>query len=136
MADWILWTPEYAVHVEQIDGQHKELFRRFNDLLEAMWDEKGKEAVRDSLQFLSNYTIYHFRAEESLMVQCGYPDYQTHRRLHDGFVREVKEFVEKCASQDVGTEVVVGVAASLGEWVKDHVKRMDVQLGAFLASRL
>jgi hemerythrin len=136
MVDWIAWTPDYAVHVEQIDEQHKELFRSFNDLLEAMWDEKGKEVVTGSLQFLSNYTIFHFGAEEFLMVQHGYPDYQIHKSLHDGFVREVKEFVAKCASQDVGTEVVVGVASSLGEWVKDHVKRMDVQLGAFLKSRL
>jgi hemerythrin len=44
------------------------LFKRFNDLLEATWDGHGKQAVADSLQFLGNYTVYHFRAEESLMV--------------------------------------------------------------------
>jgi len=136
MADWISWTPDYGVNVERIDEQHRELFKRFNDLLEAMWDGKGKEAVADSLQFLADYTVHHFKAEEDVMMQYDFPHYATHKSLHDGFVQEVNEFLTECATQDVGTGVVVGVAIKLGDWVKDHIKRMDVQLGGFLKSRL
>ncbi|MCA1959428.1 MAG: bacteriohemerythrin [Desulfomonile sp.] len=136
MADWISWTPYYSVHVEQIDDQHRELLKRFNDLLEAMWDGKGKEAVGSSLQFLADYTIYHFGAEKHLMIQHDYPNYGTHKSIHDGFVKEVREFLAKCATEDVGTGVVVGVAIKLGDWVRDHIRRMDVQFGEFLKSRL
>jgi hemerythrin len=136
MVDWIAWTPDYAVHVQQIDEQHRELFRRFNDLLEAMWNGKGKEAVTDSLLFLGEYTVSHFKGEELLMMQYDYPHYRTHKGIHDGFVQEVKEFTAECANQDLETGVVVGVAVKLGDWLQDHIKRMDVQLGAFLKSRL
>lgn len=135
MTDWIAWTRDYSVHVEQIDEQHRELFRRFNDLLEAMWDGKGKEAVRESLQFLGDYTVSHFEHEELLMSQHDYPHYRTHKSIHDGFVEEVKEFMARCGSLDLDTDVVAGVALKMGDWVKDHVKRVDVQFGELLRSR-
>jgi hemerythrin len=101
-----------------------------------MWDGKGKDAVRESLEFLGDYTVRHFKDEELLMIQHDYPHYRTHKSIHDGFVQEVKEFMAKCASADQDTGVVAGVALKLGEWVKDHIKRMDVQFGEFLRSRM
>ncbi|MGO9121022.1 MAG: hypothetical protein ACLQPD_25850 [Desulfomonilaceae bacterium] len=50
MGDWIPWLKDYEVNVAEIDEQHRELFRMFNELMDAVWDGKGKEAI-------SNYGI-------------------------------------------------------------------------------
>jgi len=46
MADLIPWMREYEVNIEEIDEQHQELFRMFNELMDAVWDGKGKDAIK------------------------------------------------------------------------------------------
>ena len=53
----IKWSPEYAIDVEIIDNQHKELFNAVNNLLEACSQGKGKEEAGKILQFLENYVV-------------------------------------------------------------------------------
>jgi hemerythrin-like metal-binding protein len=100
-----------------------------------MWDGKGKEVLDKNLLFLADYTIEHFGTEETLMKQHNYPHYMAHKKLHDDFVQEVKEFIAKFESEDLGTDLVVAVGTKLGDWVREHVKRTDVQFGKFLASK-
>jgi len=136
MAEWMSWTPDYSVHVRQIDEQHRELFRRFNNFLDAMWDGKGKDVLGENLMFLANYTVEHFGTEESFMRQFGYPEYQAHKQLHDSLVQEVNEFITRFRNENLDSNTVVNVANKLGDWVTNHIKGVDVRLGEFLSSRL
>ncbi len=68
MGQWIPWLPAYEIKVSEIDEQHRELFRMFNDLLDAMWDGKGRDIMQEKLQFLANYAVTHFNTEENYMV--------------------------------------------------------------------
>lgn len=42
----IEWTDELATGVNKIDNQHKELFKRINNLLDACNQGKGKDEVK------------------------------------------------------------------------------------------
>ena len=64
---------------ELIDAQHKELINRINKLVGAC--ENGVcqlEAIR-MLDFLSDYTDFHFREEEALQEKAGYPGPSSYR---------------------------------------------------------
>jgi hemerythrin len=136
MSDWFLWTPDLSVHVEKIDAQHRELFRRFNILAEAAFDGKGKEAIGESLQFLADYTIEHFGDEETFMKTYQFPDYTAHKQIHDAFVQDVKQFISSFESEQVTSNLVANVVQTLGDWTRDHIKGMDQQLGAFLQDKV
>ncbi|MHB9035807.1 MAG: hemerythrin domain-containing protein, partial [Armatimonadota bacterium] len=56
----VQWTPDLAVGVREIDDQHRELFKRVNDLLEAMSKGKGRDEIAKVVAFLGNYVVTHF----------------------------------------------------------------------------
>jgi hemerythrin-like metal-binding protein len=135
MADWVQWTPDLTVHVEKIDQQHMELIRQVNLLGEAVWDGKGKAAIGEILRFLLQYTSDHFRMEEELMRIHGYPKYSLHKQIHDDFVKEVQSRVEDFESGEVDSALVISVVNRVGEWIRGHIRVLDVELGRYLKNR-
>ncbi len=132
MNQLIPWLPQYDVNVSDIDRQHQELFRMMNELLDATWDGKGKEFIKDALKFLANYTVNHFATEEAYMRNFSYAGYIDHKRVHDELTAQVNEFVKSCEDQGVTTDTLVSVILGLGNWIKDHIRGMDQKLGRFL----
>ncbi len=57
------WRENLATGNEEIDRQHMELFRRFNTLLAACNQGKGKDEVNGLLLFLNDYIRTHFALE-------------------------------------------------------------------------
>ena len=43
--------------------------------------------VQEALDFLKNYAIEHFQAEEAFMREYEYPDVEEHSKLHAEFLR-------------------------------------------------
>ena len=62
----IEWTEDLATGVNKIDNQHKELFKRINNLLEACNQGRGKNEVEKVIKFLDDYVIIHFSEEENI----------------------------------------------------------------------
>ena len=54
---------------EMIDGQHKELIERINQLLESCEDGQGKVKAIKMLDYLLDYTEFHFSAEEKFSIR-------------------------------------------------------------------
>ncbi|MBM3299262.1 MAG: hemerythrin family protein [Deltaproteobacteria bacterium] len=136
MAEWISWSHDLTVHVDKIDLQHRELIRRFNDLGEAVWDGKGKEAIGMTLRFLADYTVEHFRAEEDLMEVYSYPMYLQHKKVHDDFVAEVAAFIKDFESKEVDSALIIQVLGKLGDWTRQHIRVMDKEVGEFIRSKM
>jgi hemerythrin-like metal-binding protein len=136
MGEWIPWLQAYEVNVSEIDEQHKELFRMFNELMDATWDGKGKGAIRELLEFTANYAVTHFGTEEKCMQRYGYPGYVEHKKLHDDFTAGVVKFLGEYDENGITTDMVVTVISGLGKWTREHIRDVDQELGRFLASRL
>jgi hemerythrin len=136
MAQWIPWLNVYEVNVEEIDEQHQELFRMFNQLMDTVWDGKGKEAIKEALQFTANYAVTHFTTEEGYMQKYAYPAYLAHKKLHDDFTADVIKFVRQYEKEGAATEIVVAAVSNLGNWTRDHIRATDQELGKFLTSAM
>ncbi|MBM4329112.1 MAG: bacteriohemerythrin [Deltaproteobacteria bacterium] len=135
MSQWIPWLPDYEVGVPQIDEQHRELFRMFNELMDATWDGKGKEHAKASLAFLADYVVKHFAMEESLMQRHDYSGYAAHKKIHDDFSKEVGYFIEEYHSKEINTDLLVQMVLKVGQWTRDHIRSMDLELGRLLVSK-
>ena len=61
----IEWNEKLATGNSNIDDQHKELFCRFDTLLAACNQRKGKDEVHNLLLFLGDYVKTHFSMEEA-----------------------------------------------------------------------
>jgi hemerythrin len=128
----VQWTEDLAVGNVMIDRQHQELFSRFNDLISACRERKGKEKVLDLLDFLADYVVEHFRAEEELMRQNQYPEYEGHRRLHQHFVDKLTALRQEMKEEGATVNLVVATNQAVLQWLIEHVKRVDSKLSIFL----
>src|ERR1700686_3655856 len=91
----IVWTEDLATGYEEIDNQHKEMFRRFNDFQSACKQGKGIDELSNLLTFLDEYIRSHFALEEQLQIDHNYPGYLKHKDQHDDFIRNFKELEVK-----------------------------------------
>jgi hemerythrin len=126
------WTPALSVGIEEIDDQHRELFRRAARLLDGI--RRGDpEEIDELVDYLHRYAVSHFGAEEAAMRSSRYPGYARHKAEHDRFIADLLELsVEN--EEAGGVFVAVKIDHWLSGWLRDHVSRIDTELGKFLAA--
>jgi hemerythrin len=132
----IQWTPDLEVGVELIDNQHKELFVRYNNLIQALWDAKPREEVAKFLDFLGVYVEEHFAAEEAFMEHHGYSHYPTHKAQHISFVEDLEKLKADLEAKDMSSETTINLINETYNWLRNHIRGTDQQLGAFLQGKL
>jgi hemerythrin len=127
------WSPSLSIGVEEIDAQHRELFRRAGRLLQEIRSGDREEIV-ELVDYLHRYAVTHFGAEESAMRDAGYPGYDRHKAEHDRFIEDLLEIAVE--NEERGSaSVAPRLEEWLGGWLRDHVSRTDGELGRFLAGR-
>ena len=89
---------------DMIDSQHKELIGKINQLLESCEDGQGKVKAVKMLDYLLDYTEFHFSAEEKLQEEIEYPGLEKHREKHNEFRQAVKELQEMLEEEEGPTE--------------------------------
>ena len=128
----IEWRENLATGNAEIDLQHKELFRRFNNLLEACNKGKGDQEVGNLLDFLSDYVKSHFAAEELLQKKHGFTGYEDHKHQHDGFIRDLQNIQREFHSEGAGISVVIRTNKMIVNWLIKHISGTDKELASFL----
>lgn len=131
----LTWTEDLAVGYGLIDAQHQELFSRYNRLLQACKEGKGREVIEPVLDFLIDYVASHFAEEERFMLRYAYPERDDHVQQHRELVRHVEEVRRELRERGATVAVITSINQTLCAWLIRHVKQTDVKLGCFLAAR-
>lgn len=131
----ISWRDDFAVGVPAIDDQHKELFSRFNQLLQACNEGRGKERIGELIAFLKDYTIVHFFDEEALQQEIGYPEYLEHHRQHTEFVARLDKLSTDFSSGGASLTLVLKTNNMLLEWLISHISRTDRKIGEYIRTK-
>jgi hemerythrin-like metal-binding protein len=77
----MLWNKSLETGIAKIDNQHKELFRQIDILM----DVKNTDRIKETLNFLSDYIVMHFKDEEKLQADSKYPK-RTNKGYQDNYV--------------------------------------------------
>jgi hemerythrin len=125
------WTPALAVGVDEIDEQHRELFRRVDDLEDAIVARDDQGALR-MLRFLEEYVRVHFAAEEGLMAALRYPALGGHRTQHAAFNTAVQSIARALDRDGATAALVLQLEREVTSWLRDHVFTADVAFGKFV----
>lgn len=128
----IEWQDYLLIGVTEVDDQHKELFSRFNMLLEACNQGKGRNEVQRLLQFLNDYIKTHFAAEEALQIHHKYPGYAAHKEQHNHFIQKVDQFARHFNSEGATISLVIQVNQTLVNWLIEHISKVDQSMGEYL----
>jgi hemerythrin len=126
------FDPVLLTGVDTIDAQHRELFSRIAQLLEASHHRRSREEVVRLLEFLGGYVVDHFAAEERTMEEAGYPRIDGHRAEHRQFVKELEILRHELKSEGPTNRFVIRVGNRVTEWLREHIYRTDRLLGQWL----
>jgi hemerythrin len=131
----IQWDPALAMGVPDIDRQHEEIFFRFDSLLQAIRGGSSREEVGRTLAFLSDYIATHFRSEEDLMREAGFPSLTAHRAEHERFSRDLTLLAAEHSRDGASPSLILRVQSRVSEWLCEHIHRADRELAGFLRAR-
>jgi len=129
------WSEELSVGYGLIDSQHKELFVRYNSLLDACKEGNGKEVIIPVLDFMVEYVTKHFAEEEQFMERFNYPDRIEHMNQHRELFKHVNEVHKELQEKGPTVAVITSINHTMFNWLLRHVKQTDKQLGLFLAQQ-
>lgn len=118
---------------DMIDEQHKELIAKINKLIDCCEQSSGKLEAIKMLDYLSEYTDFHFSAEEKLQEEVSYPGIEEHKKKHDEFKKSVEELHEMLIEEEGPTESFVNaVNKNVIDWLYDHIKGFDCSVASYI----
>jgi hemerythrin len=126
------WNETLATGNSAIDNQHKELFKRFDSLMEACHQRKGKEELLNLLMFLGDYVKTHFAMEEELQIKHSYPDYPAHKEQHEGFIVDLHKLEQQFKEGGATLTLVIQTNQTMVNWLINHINVKDKHLAAYL----
>ena len=112
---------------ELIDSQHQELISRIKQFVDSCEDGGGKIKAIQMLDYLADYTNFHFSAEEKLQKDVGYPGLAEHQKKHEEFKNNLKELEAFLAYRE---KEHPDVAYIMEEFVRAEVNSYDAIIDA------
>jgi hemerythrin len=126
----ISWKDAYSVGISEIDRQHHKIIDLINQLNDAMTEGKGKERLGKILADLISYTHNHFKAEEKLFDQYGYPDAGEHKIKHQKMTEKVLDLQKQFKAKKI--TITFEVMDFLQNWLDKHILGTDKKYGPYL----
>ena len=120
------FTDNLVTGNEMIDSQHKELIDRMNKLLESCEQSNDKAVAVKTLDYLADYTDFHFSAEEQLQREIEYPGFAKHQEQHEAFRQTIKELDEMLEEEEGPSNAFVQkVQENIVDWFYTHIQGFD-----------
>jgi hemerythrin len=129
-------TEDLLTGIEDIDKHHRALIELVNKAVDPSAIKRDGRVFEDALQFLADYVTYHFAAEEYVMLEHGYPNYEHHRQWHERYKHEVSNWINRAKTEGLSKDLRVTISVSIEDWLLEHVRITDKGLALFLRQKV
>ena len=129
--DWdygVAWSEKLETGHEEIDNQHRHLFKLTSDIIDSCQKNDHNVSVEETLLFLEDYVVLHFKDEEKLSRESNYPHYAEHKKLHDDFKKTVGVFIGQYREESDNEALMSIVTKEIGRWLITHIRLEDVKI--------
>ena len=138
MSNYVEFDNSLVTGNGEIDEQHKEWIDRINKLLGSCECECGckVEAIK-MLDYMAEYTDFHFKAEEKLQEEANYPAIEEHKAKHNEFRKAVGELYEMLQEEEGPSPAFVeAVKNNVVKWLIHHIQTFDVSVASYVNMHL
>ena len=118
---FIQWTSDSELGIPIIDEQHRGIVTTINTLHFFSAQGQGVEVLMPTFKIMEQYSILHFKLEEAMMQQAGFPNFAKHRQTH-------RELIEKTIAVRTRSTLENNPTLALSflkEWWVGHIKGED-----------
>ena len=121
----MIWNDDLIVGIEAIDTDHKMLVALVNKVSD---HSLGHEEMDEVLYELLAYTGYHFKREEAIMEESGFPGLAEHRRMHEALAAKANALAQTWReTQDPA--LIAQLLDFLRTWLVKHIMEEDKMIG-------
>ena len=122
------WTSALELGIEEIDEQHRELFRRAERVYHAM--RQGQPPAAEAmLASFRDFVLSHFEFEERWMRRAGFPDLHGHREAHREFADRLHAVTGEYRRHGPSPAVAETLREWSEAWLLEHIGGPDRLLG-------
>lgn len=124
------WREDYRVGVSLIDTEHLYLFKLINEFHDEFASGNTHRHLLLVLNKLVAYAEVHFRHEEALMQEIGYPRLERQQQLHEELYSSIFALNEKLSLD--GAKVDAETLRFLKHWILAHILKEDMDIGDYM----
>lgn len=128
---YIEWQDCMETGIPMVDADHKTLVSLINQVHACIGGVDEYGALGSILRVLVDYTDYHFKREETLQEESGYPGFAAHKALHAKLTEQVQEVLRRFEAAP-GSVRAQDIQKFLEDWLVDHILRHDMPYTRFV----
>lgn len=122
---------------KEIDEQHQEWINKINALLACCENGGGKVEAIKMLEYMAEYSDFHFNEEEKLQEEVAYPALDEHKKKHEEFRKAVEELHEMLEEEEGPSDAFVkAVSDNVVNWLYNHIKTFDCSVASYINLKL
>lgn len=125
------WSTQYSIGNDLIDTEHQELFRLVNAFHDLWQEKRDPQTIAVLLNQLVAYAEMHFRHEEGIMFDAGFPRLAEHQRVHETMVETI--FKLRQSFEQHHDHLEMNTMKFIKTWLLEHIIQNDYLFRDFLA---
>ena len=124
------WKKEYTQNLEKLDDYHRKFMEIINMLIKIKEERSCEEEISLVFFRLIYYVENYFIEEENYLREYSYPEFKSHKEIHNDFIRGVIRFQEEYQNGD--KTVCERLYTFLQEWFEGHILSDDQKAAEFI----
>jgi hemerythrin len=131
----IIWRKAMSVANDLIDHDHHFMVNFVNTVELILQNPEEKEMLIEVLDQLHEYSVNHFRREESIQRKIQYPQSLHHKNTHSTLMSDLEKLQDEIKNTKSTEEISKRsdeIIAFLRNWLINHVINEDMKLKPFL----
>ena len=123
---------DFTLGIPEIDQDQQQLIDFLNTAFDEFAASGGVADIESVTKELQGHAARNFVREEHLMLETWYPGFAEHKKEHQMFTDAVAKFKN---TRQPKTALTVAILWFLTDWVIQHMRGTDAELGKYIHSR-
>jgi diguanylate cyclase (GGDEF)-like protein/hemerythrin-like metal-binding protein/PAS domain S-box-containing protein len=120
----LAWKPAWESGNPVIDSQHRQIVALANQTMDAMLGMESA-ALNEAMRDLNEHIQLHFREEETLLQEIGYPQAEVHASVHQALQARVAGYCDQFAARRLPSAAFISFL--LNDVVIGHIQGDDIR---------
>ena len=121
--EFFKWDDKYLIGINQIDEQHKIIFKILNEAYDAFLKNEHQDKLDEIIDNLINYSHFHFKTEEEYFKKFPDESVKNHILQHELFKQKINSFKEQYTKDKKGVFYVI--IKFIKDWFLNHINIVD-----------
>ena len=89
------WLESFELGITEVDEDHRRMLAIMRQIEQAA-DSESFDRCKELLDELLSFTVAHFRREEKMLEEFGYPNVEIHKKYHTELLARAKAVKSVC----------------------------------------